>query len=579
MEQLTLTEADKASKKALEELFKCLDNQRHFRLEAGAGAGKTYSLIKALNYIIDNKQDLYLKQGKKIACITYTNVAKDEILTRIDNNPIIFCETNHAFCWNLISQFQKNLQELINEIPEWGKKLEEESENTDGKQIIYELGHRSIKEGKISLHHDDVITLTIKLLDMAKFRQIIIEKYPIILIDEYQDTNKDWIDAIKNHFLDNDTSPQFGFFGDHWQKIYGNGCGLIEHKNIMEIGKQVNFRSNHVIVSALNKIRQDLPQASNSNDESSDSAIRIFHTNFWSVNRQTSSHWNGDLSEKDFQKAFKLTKDCLTTQGWDLSSSKTKILMLTHKLLAKTQGYTEISNAFKYNESFIKKENKYIEFFIDKIEPVCEAFINKKYGEMFSILEHRFPLLYSHSEKTEWQNAMKKLIDIRKLGTIKNVIDLLKETSKPKLPDSILTMEERLLMVNESDELSSNQRELLALHNIAYSEIIELKNFLDGHSPFQTQHGVKGAEFENVLVIIGRGWNQYNFGEMLKWVTDGIPKGKEESFERNRNLFYVACSRPKKRLALLFTQQLEDSAITTLQKWFKKENIISLSQE
>ncbi|HHV6896036.1 TPA: 3'-5' exonuclease, partial [Haemophilus influenzae] len=213
------------------------------------------------------------------------------------------------------------------------------------------------------------------------------------------------------------------------------------------------------------------------------------------------------------------------------------------------------------------------------LEPVCEAFINKKYGEMFSILEHRFPLLYSHSEKTEWQNAMKKLIDIRKSGTIKNVIDLLKETSKPKLPDSILTMEERLLMVNKSDELSSNQRELLALHNIAYSEIIELKTFLDGHSPFQTQHGVKGAEFENVLVIIGRGWNQYNFGDMLKWVTDGIPRGKEEAFERNRNLFYVACSRPKKRLAILFTQQLETSAIITLNEWFKKENVISLSQE
>ena len=577
MEQLTLTEADKASKKALEELFKCLDNQRHFRLEAGAGAGKTYSLIKALNYIIDNKKDLYLKQGKKIACITYTNVAKDEILTRIDNNPIIFCETNHAFCWNLISQFQKKLQELINEIPEWGKKLEEESENTNGKQIIYELGHRSIKDGKISLHHDDVITLTIKLLDIAKFRQIIIERYPIILIDEYQDTDKDWIDAIKNYFLDNKISPQFGFFGDHWQKIYSNGCGLIEHKNITEIGKKVNFRSNHVIVSALNKIRQDLPQASN--DESSDGAIRRFHSNSWSVNRQTALHWNGDLSEKDFQKAFELTKDYLTIQGWDLSSRKTKVLMLTHKLLAKTQGYEKIANTFRYNESFVKKEHKYIEFFIDKLEPVCEAFINKKYGLMFSILEHRFPLLYSHSEKTEWQNAMKKLIDIRKSGTIKDVIDLLKETSKPKLPDSILTMEERLLMVNESNELSSSQKELLALHNIAYSEIIELKNFLDGHSPFQTQHGVKGAEFENVLVIIGRGWNQYNFGEMLKWITDGIPRGKKESFERNRNLFYVACSRPKKRLAILFTQQLEVSAITTLNKWFKAENIIPLSQE
>ena len=122
--------------KIQQEINDCFDKFTSFCFDAGAGAGKTYSLIKALNYIIDNKQDLYLKQRKKIACITYTNVAKDEILTRIDNNPIIFCETNHAFCWNLISQFQKKLQELINEIPEWGEKLQEESENTDGKQII-----------------------------------------------------------------------------------------------------------------------------------------------------------------------------------------------------------------------------------------------------------------------------------------------------------------------------------------------------------------------------------------------------------------------------------------------------------
>ena len=61
---------------------------------------------------------------------------------------------------------------------------------------------------------------------------------------------------------------------------------------------------------------------------------------------------------------------------------------------------------------------------------------------------------------------------------------------------------------------------------------------------------------------------------MLKWITDGIPRGKEETFERNRNLFYVACSRPKKRLAILFTQQLDASAITTLNGWFNTENII-----
>ena len=40
---------------------------------------------------------------------------------------------------------------------------------------------------------------------------------------------------------------------------------------------------------------------------------------------------------------------------------------------------------------------------------------------------------------------MKRLIDIRKSGTIKNVIDLLKETSKPKLPDPYLNYGRKII--------------------------------------------------------------------------------------------------------------------------------------
>jgi len=47
--------------------------------------------------------------------------------------------------------------------------------------------------------------------------------------------------------------------------------------------------------------------------------------------------------------------------------------------------------------------------------------------------------------------------------------------------------------------------ELEKLRGIAYSEVKALRRYLDGHSPFETKHGVKGAEFENVLVVeIGR---------------------------------------------------------------------------
>ncbi|HDR1851889.1 TPA: ATP-dependent helicase, partial [Pasteurella multocida] len=365
------TSAEVASQEALTSLFECIKNKQHFRLEAGAGAGKTYSLIKVLEELIKENKELYLKQGKKIACITYTNVAKDEIIARTDRNPIVFCETNHAFCWSLINPFQKALREQIPQLQNWKDKLEKESEDIQNKQIVYKLGYRSIKNGELSLHHDDIIDLTIKLLEEPKFRQILIEKFPIILIDEYQDTDKKWINAVKTHFLDRPASPLFGFFGDHWQKIYGDGCGLIKHSKIEEINKNANFRSSKVIVEALNEMRKELPQCIS--DESSDGHIHIFHTNNWEVTRQTSQHWKGDLEKEDAHKAIDKVKEYLKDQGWDFSLNKTKILMLTHKLLANAQGYSGIANAFKHNESFIKKENKYIAFFIDQLEPIVEA--------------------------------------------------------------------------------------------------------------------------------------------------------------------------------------------------------------
>jgi DNA helicase II / ATP-dependent DNA helicase PcrA len=93
--------------------------------------------------------------------------------------------------------------------------------------------------------------------------------------------------------------------------------------------------------------------------------------------------------------------------------------------------------------------------------------------------------------------------------------------------------------------------------------------YLQGHSPFETKHGVKGAEFENVLVVVGRGWADYNFDELFQLTAnpDRIA-GRSDVYERNRNLFYVACSRPKKRLAVFFTQQLSSDALATVDRWF-----------
>ena len=90
---------------------------------------------------------------------------------------------------------------------------------------------------------------------------------------------------------------------------------------------------------------------------------------------------------------------------------------------------------------------------------------------------------------------------------------------------------------------------ILELEYLQFATVID---FLLPDAMFSTEHGVKGEEYDNVVFVIGKGWNLYQFETYAPMITghSSIPKGKEASFERNRNLFYVCCSRAKKRFIL-----------------------------
>lgn len=565
--------AEIASREALERMYDCLENGRSFRLEAGAGAGKTYSLIKALQFLIEKHKRSLPRKNQRIACITFTNVAKDQIEDKVDKSPLIYCDTNHAFCWGLIQGFQKQLRELVAALPTWQDRLAE----VDGigeRAVEYSLGHRSVRDREVSLHHDDVLPLTISLMESAKFRRLMTDRFPIILIDEYQDTDAHWVEAIKTHFLGKAGSPLFGFFGDHWQKIYGDGCGTLEHEAVQEIGKRANFRSVKTIVDCLNRMRPELPQFVE--DPALEGEVRVIHTNGWTGARQTGPHWGGDLPSEVGHSLLENLMSELTEEGWDFRPDHTKILMLTHRLLASEQGYSSLPGTFQYNESFTRKEHPLIAYIVDVLEPACEAFEGRRYGQMFSILGGQVPLLTKATEKTQWSTAMADLHALRAEGIVGDVVDHLISTRRPRLPDGLVEKdrEAKAFQPPEGEETPRPIVEWRKLREVAYVEMQALRKYLSGYSPFETKHGVKGAEFENVLVVIGRGWNQYNFGEMLELAAAAsVPTAKAAMFERNRNLFYVACSRPKRRLTLLFTQRLSDSALNTLRTWFGSDAI------
>ena len=57
-----------------------------------------------------------------------------------------------------------------------------------------------------------------------------------------------------------------------------------------------------------------------------------------------------------------------------------------------------------------------------------------------------------------------------------------------------------------------------------------------------------------------------------------IPVGKEASYERNRNLFYVCCSRPKKRLFLFVSIPLNSAFRNFLTDIVGAENIYTFNE-
>jgi DNA helicase-2/ATP-dependent DNA helicase PcrA len=193
---MSIVTAEDESIRALSEVFAAIDGGRHFILEAGAGAGKTYSLIKALEYVLGGGPKGSPTKSSHIACVTYTNVARDEIRRRIDNNPSVFCDTIHGFAWDLIRPFQSHIRRILASNARWQERQARRSTVVESQEVRYSFGFWHITDTEVFLGHDDVIWLMSELLSVDKFRRVLHSRYKYVFIDEYQDANFALMDGV-----------------------------------------------------------------------------------------------------------------------------------------------------------------------------------------------------------------------------------------------------------------------------------------------------------------------------------------------------------------------------------------------
>jgi DNA helicase-2/ATP-dependent DNA helicase PcrA len=137
-------------------------------------------------------------------------------------------------------------------------------------------------------------------------------------------------------------------------------------------------------------------------------------------------------------------------------------------------------------------------------------------------------------------------------------------------------MDEFLISINKA-ELEEGEKLNKDFYNalmpIKYQEFISVNEYIEDYTPYSTKHGVKGAEFDNVLVVIDDGaWNMYKFNDVFS----NNVKNKER-YSRTLNLLYVCCSRAKDKLVLLSLSGMDASAMATVNAWFGNENVFDLA--
>ena len=172
--------------------------------------------------------------------------------------------------------------------------------------------------------------------------------------------------------------------------------------------------------------------------------------------------------------------------------------------------------------------------------------------------------------KTEY-----KINSVKDKKVLADVMLTLTEPGNKTIGEIVDYAEENGVVV-KSDGLSRyEERQKYVCHRfkqIKYSEFHKLYEYLEGRTPFSTQHKTKGTEFDDVFVILDNGrWNNYNF-EKLFTVEDA---GQDKVTERTKKIFYVCCTRAMEQLAVYYDHPSED-VIAKAREWFGEDNMIRL---
>ncbi|MGH1334557.1 MAG: UvrD-helicase domain-containing protein [Aureispira sp.] len=649
-----------------EAIFNAIDQNENIIFSAGAGAGKTHTLIESLKYIVKNHGQRLRKHNQQIVCITYTNVATEKVREQLGNSRLVKVSTIHQRIWELIESHQKELLKIhvdklngeiitlkseltnnnkfqkfqnlspdqqesltklmieekelfytnqdkkANDFREIFKDMLEEypdilrnythfkslvsklyklnnyskclrkigNKNPDFQKIEYNATYNTDRLHRMRISHDTLLEYGLTIIKQYKLlQQIIINKYPYFLVDEYQDTNEKVVQviALLSQYSTEINHPFFvGYFGDAAQNIYEHGIGKKIHEihpQFQTIKKDFNRRSNEEIIAVINRVRADEIIQQSIYDDCSGGSVKFYtgsenqvndfieeYTTNWEISSENKLHCftltNKSVAEYSgfseiysfFQgtSKYKTNYNQLTTEV--LSQDPTKLgeipaflirlIGLKNGLLLENTPVQNVLNKDIYSSMNIQD----LRDFIDTLK----AMESTTLIELINNLRHLYPTpTHNKEEKVRYKKFVDFFLDYEGFPT-KSIIDYLMESLYPNLEEEIPQTQQVI-----TDFLNKD----LTQFNLWYQYIMGESN---SSIVYHTYHGTKGLEFDNVIILMenafGKTRNYFNKYFTALNDTRALPN----DLEQQKNLFYVACSRAIKNLRIFYLDDIEE---------------------
>lgn len=604
---------DKPDTPADIELRECLSatERRSFVMIAGAGSGKTTSLIKALSAIIDLHGASLKSRRQRVACITYTEIAAQEIWGDVGNNPLAHVSTIHSFMWMLLRPFQRDIRkwvvsriqekilELDEKIATYGPRVQQRTKDKDNRDLA--RYHQSLERinqiqslvygagsdyTKGVLGHDDVLRCATQFLaERPLFRTLLAQQFPFVFVDESQDTTEGVVAGLKAVAAQSPGKFCLGFFGDPMQQIYMTGAGPIEAEDgWATIIKEENFRCPSTVLKVANAIRRE-------DDKLLQTRGRTITTP-----EGEEKHLAGSArifilpADEERDRNIARVRAWVADQNDDdvWRDGAIKLLVIVHRMAARRLGFDDLYDAMNskapgaFKDGFLDGTAWPLRPFMTVALPLAAATVEGREFDAMTLLRKFSPELTK--EDTPRKGVQTLLANLRQAAA--KLAELMQPDSEATTRDvlahmhdtGLIALDPRILSYLEAgapqpseqqdDQAAQDDDEDARIEMRAMDEFLACKasgfrgykEYVNELSPFSTQQGIKGAEFERVLVIADDGesshfqfsYDKY-FGikELSPNDIKNLQEGKETQIERTRRLFYVCCTRAMRDLVVI----------------------------